>query len=324
MAKIPRLNDGDLAFPLESGQRYLMRGESWPISVRRPHAEPLVSAVAAYLITFMLIAPVPAIASAAVPFVIDASRLVEVQSVEQLPLDLKKILGRQKNGIEGLADRRDEFNRTDVIDTKLPMRRFAIGGAGPGSALVAYEQGGRGYSIHAVAFALGTLGWVEVGEWTLQKTPDTLRGLLGLINGKHYTNQIRSRPLRRDGPLRELNVSDEEVREIKAATLEIFPGSILNISGVVKGCPCEEGVGCSDQVWVVTHQPGHTQGLELSRIDGHWGVGVVQQWWLSFEQLQTMRSSAGYIQALQGLNDSFPTCTNKPAVSIQEAAQQTH
>ena len=77
---------------------------------------------------------------------------MEVHSVEGLPMDVKRMLGRQKAGVEGLADKWEPFNKTDVIDARLPMRRFTTGGAGPSSALLAYEQGGRGYSVHAAAF----------------------------------------------------------------------------------------------------------------------------------------------------------------------------
>ena len=95
--------------------------------------------------------------------------------------------------------------------------------------------------------------------------------------------------------------------------LAVVPGAIVNISGVVTGCSCEEGSACSDQVWVVAHRSGYSQGLELSRVNGHWGVGVVQQWWLNFQELQVVRatSPSTYNQALQNLYDSYPACTDK-------------
>jgi hypothetical protein len=75
-------------------------------------------------------------------------------------------------------------------------------------------------------------------------------------------------------------MSDQEIREIQAATVEVFPGSLLDISGIVTGCPCEEGLKCSDQVWVVAHRAGHTHGLELSRVNGHWVVGTGSEIWM--------------------------------------------
>lgn len=83
------------------------------------------------------------------------------------------------------------------------------------------------------------------------------------------------------GRLREENISDNEVREIRAVMLSHFPGAILNIAGVTTGCPCADGATCEYQVWVVAHQAGQANGLQLSKIDGHWTVGPVQAWWLA-------------------------------------------
>jgi hypothetical protein len=86
--------------------------------------------------------------------------------------------------------------------------------------------------------------------WTLQEKPYDLRGLLQLIENQiNPTHQTVTRPIRREDSLRELNISEDEVREIQSAALQVSPGSIVNISGVVTGCPCEDGLGCSDQVW---------------------------------------------------------------------------
>ena len=83
----------------------------------------------------------------------------------------------------------------------------------------------------------------------------------------------RSRPVRIDGPLRYENISDIEVREIETATRKVYPGAIVNISGVTTGCPCEDGPTCTDQVWIVAYRPERIKGLMLSRIDGRWGIG---------------------------------------------------
>ena len=71
------------------------------------------------------------------------------------------------------------------------------------------------------------------------------------------------------------------------------------------------------QVWVVAHRPGHSQGLQLSRVNGHWGISVVQQWWLNFEELQVVRTTApdAYAESLQNLYARYPVCTNPPADS---------
>ena len=249
---------------------------------------------------------------------IDTSRLIQVGSIEAFPKDVQRILGRQNPGTEGIANSWEKFNATDVVDSRLPMRRFITGGVGPGSALVAYERGGRGYSIHAAAFALQPSGWEKVAEWRLSERTSSMRELIDLLRGKRKPPRIM--PSRRDGPVRELNVSDEEIREIQSVSSRIFPGWILNVSAVVTGCQCEEGPACSDQVWVVAHSAGRTQGLQLSRIAGHWTIGAVQQWWLDLEKVQSLhrRSPAALAGALQELYDRYPACPNQPAGATRE------
>jgi hypothetical protein len=102
----------------------------------------------------------------------------------------------------------------------------------------------------------------------------------------------RSRPVRVDGPLREENISDEEVREVEAVMSEYLPGSIVNIGGVTAGCPCEDGVSCDSQVWVVAHRANRSNGLMLSRIGGHWTIGPLQKWWRRYDQLRSQMSAA--------------------------------
>jgi hypothetical protein len=277
---------------------------------------------------------------------IDPRSLVEVRTLAALPKDVSSSLGWQKAGVQGIADVREKFNATDVVDKRLPMRRFLVGGASSNSVVVAYEQGGRSRSIHAVAFSLGSSGWSQVGEWTLNENPYTLRGLLEVVDSKNYPNEGRkflllsermqkvserigkTRPSRRDGPLRETNLNDEEVREIQAVAHGVVPDSLVNISGVVTGCPCEEGSGCLDQVWIVAYRPGEMKGLQLSRINGRWELGVVQQWWLDREKLErwwldsakregggsSYSSYVAYEKAQQALYDRFPVCTAERAV----------
>jgi hypothetical protein len=80
------------------------------------------------------------------------------------------------------------------------------------------------------------------------------------------------------GPLRYENISAQEIDEIEAAARSILPGALVNISGIVAGCQCEEGEQCTAQVRVVAYRPEKTSGLSLSRINGHWSVGLLQQW----------------------------------------------
>jgi hypothetical protein len=120
------------------------------------------------------------------------------------------------------------------------------------------------------------------------------------------------RPARRDVPLRSENITDVEVREVQLAARDVVPRAIVNISGVVVGCPCEDGPSCADQVWIVASRPDKTVGLLLSKIDGHWAIGPVQRWWLSYAELQARqakyKSYAEYLRAEQNLLEVFPVC----------------
>ena len=103
---------------------------------------------------------------------------------------------------------------------------------------------------------------------------------------------FRTRPARLDGPLREENISDIEVREIEAVMREHFPGAIINIAGVVVGCPCADGPACDSQVWVVAHKANRNDGLMLSRIDNSWAIGPLQQWWMRYDRIRSLMRAA--------------------------------
>src|ERR1041384_2049145 len=59
-------------------------------------------------------------------------------------------------------------------------------------------------------------------------------------------------PRRRDTPLRVLNITDEEIREVQALARKYEMSELMNISPVVMGCPCEEGGSCTEQVYIVS------------------------------------------------------------------------
>lgn len=260
--------------------------------------------------------------------VAEARALAEVRTLDALPKEVNVLLGRDKSGLDGIADSGKPFNMTDVVDPRLPMRRFLRGGSSLHFVLVEYELGGRGHSIHVVAFESQRSGWAQVGHWTLTKDPMTLYGIVNLLFPSRNSllveqqmHRLNTRPARREGPLREDNITDVEVREIQEVMASLAPGAIVNISGVVTGCPCEEGGGCTDQVWVVANRPERSRGLQLSRISGHWTVGPVQQWWLDYERLQTQRPKASdqqawgnYLAAQDKLEQRYPTCGEPIAI----------
>lgn len=133
-------------------------------------------------------------------------------------------------------------------------------------------------------------------------------------------------PARRNTPLRDLNISDEEVREVEQLTRKYLPRAYVNISPVVTDCPCEEGPMCSAQVYVVAQTPEKTRGLQLSRMNDRWNVGVVQQWWIRREGI--VRQNTGnsfldeylYEKAVNELYEEFPACAAQAAPPPQTAS----
>jgi hypothetical protein len=255
---------------------------------------------------------------------LDFNSLAEVRTLAALPSDVADLLGRQGGGAQaGIADAGKAFNHADTVDPHLPMRRFIVGGSSLAKVLVAYEQGGRSDSIHAAAFVLERSGWRQAAAWTLTEKPTSVRDLILKLFPQRWT----TRPNRRDGPLRARNISDDEVLEIESIIRQAVPGATTHISGVVTGCPCEDGPNCSEQVWIVAYTPEQSRGLELSRISGRWSVGPAQQWWLDYDNLQARRESFPSISAFSRaqieLSDRFPVCatsTSHPEPVAQRAS----
>lgn len=78
-------------------------------------------------------------------------------------------------------------------------------------------------------------------------------------DGAQWYRHIRATdPSRPSAPLRQDNITDEEVREVQLAALEVYPDVIVNISGVTTGCGCEEGPACTAQVWIALHRGSGT------------------------------------------------------------------
>ena len=118
-------------------------------------------------------------------------------------------------------------------------------------------------------------------------------------------------PPYRAGPVRYLNISDEEVREVQAAASEVVGNVLVTIAEVREKCPCEDGDDCTDQVWVLAYLPSGTVGLSLSKIGGHWTIGTVQRWWLQHDNLENnkfKRDYLGFKEAEVELIKNFPTC----------------
>lgn len=259
---------------------------------------------------------------------VETRSLAELRWLSELPPDLAVVLGWKGAGRDGMADVQESFNATGARDSRLPLRHFLLAGASANAALVAYEEGGTSdhrnrFRAWAYQLTNETTAWKQTGEWALSARPWTLRDLIVEVNFAAnppvYRTFKRTYPGRRDGPLREANLSDDEVREIQAVAHGVVPDAIVNISGVVTGCPCEEGAGCKEQVWIVAHRPGEMKGLQLSRVSGKWGIGPLQQWWLEYERIDAQRnryaSWTEFMQAHQKLDERYPLCSKVAAES---------
>jgi hypothetical protein len=152
------------------------------------------------------------------------------------------------------------------------------------------------------------------------ETPITLDFVHKLIAEREKQLLIEQRaqelyPRRRDTPMRDLNITDGEVREIQRLMKSINVQEILNISAVVTGCACEEGADCTEQVYVVGKYQGRNVGMQLSRRRNLWTFGRVQRWWLDYSALRarepvmehTEYEKARGIKLLE-----FPMCSASP------------
>ncbi|HKU91001.1 MAG TPA: hypothetical protein VJP84_14510 [Steroidobacteraceae bacterium] len=136
-------------------------------------------------------------------------------------------------------------------------------------------------------------------------------------------------PARRNTPLRDLNISDEEVREVEQLTRKYLPRAYVNISPVVTDCPCEEGPACTAQVYVVAQTPDETRGIQLSRMKDRWNVGVVQQWWTRRDAVvpqhtgNSMLDNYLYRKAVNELYEEFPKCAGPMQPAAKTASTPT-
>ncbi|MEJ0087341.1 MAG: hypothetical protein WDO72_16840 [Pseudomonadota bacterium] len=139
-----------------------------------------------------------------------------------------------------------------------------------------------------------------------------------------WQRALELRPGRRNTPLRDLNISDGEVREVQVIAARFLPRALVNISPVVTECPCEEGPACTAQVYVLATGKGKTSGLQLSRMNEVWDVGVVQKWWLKREAIQRQNTGNVFLddylaqKARNDLLEEFPLCAGQPGVSKTE------
>jgi hypothetical protein len=132
-------------------------------------------------------------------------------------------------------------------------------------------------------------------------------------------------PRRRDTPLRYLNITDTEVREIQRLASGVQLVELVNISPVVTGCACEEGPDCTEQVSIVGRYKDRFVEVQLSRLRNRWSIGRVQRWWLEYAALQAREPSMDrreYEKARNLRVLDFPMCPDGAARATAAADAQ--
>jgi hypothetical protein len=88
-------------------------------------------------------------------------------SLNELPEQVQRLLGRSLAGVSGISDINGKFNPSDVIaDPSIPMRRLVKGTIGDDCIWVLVEHGGRGYYTEQFEFHRTEQGWVKAAVIT--------------------------------------------------------------------------------------------------------------------------------------------------------------
>jgi len=163
------------------------------------------------------------------------------------------------------------------------------------------------------------MGWGACALYApqLKAQPDarTIDRQIDLQLARRYQN---ARTLKRSP--RAENVRDQEVKEIQAVVATLDKGYIVSIGAVIAGCRCEEGPACSDEITVALQKSERIVGMNLSKIEGKWQLGVLQRWDLKYQALEAKRFAAAvdrgkqqqsYAEELATLLSEMPQCAAK-------------
>jgi hypothetical protein len=104
--------------------------------------------------------------------------VTEVRSLDKLPNPLRRLLPNSTSGLNGIADRGDRFNATDVVDDDLPMRRFSLAAVGTTCAVIAVEYGGRAHGFELTEYRLTGTGWNSIAHHAVFNEPKSVKDLL--------------------------------------------------------------------------------------------------------------------------------------------------
>ena len=102
----------------------------------------------------------------------------EARSLVNLPPEVNILLGKDLSGLAGIADRGGKYNPTDVVDSTLPMRRFALAAISSRLVLVAIERGGYAHFFELWSFEQRADGWHAEQRSTVQTLPRSLQELV--------------------------------------------------------------------------------------------------------------------------------------------------
>lgn len=104
--------------------------------------------------------------------------VAEAHSLKRLPDRLREQLPKS-HGLDGLADRGEGFNPTDVVNSALPMQRFVLAAVGRSCAVLAVQFGGIVNGFKLSEYHLSDLGsWQAVGCHLVFQEPTSARELL--------------------------------------------------------------------------------------------------------------------------------------------------
>ena len=105
----------------------------------------------------------------------------EAHSLAELPAEVGALLGKDRPGSGGIADRNGKFNLTDALmpgEEQLPFRRFSLAGVSANCILVAVEHGGRGYSVELWAFERNSDHWYGKKRPNMFSVPPYLQEII--------------------------------------------------------------------------------------------------------------------------------------------------
>lgn len=114
-------------------------------------------------------------------------------SLKAVPAAVLKILLSEIPAGQKLADRGERFNAADVVDARLPRRRFVFGGMSSPFVLVCYEHGGRGLHYHLAVFDVGGEKPQLVFAGRHARRARTIEEVKGLVRQGQLKNEVAER-----------------------------------------------------------------------------------------------------------------------------------